>query len=43
MSATLRHYWHPVVTSSELGDMPLGARLLDEQIVLFRIADEVQS
>ena len=32
----LRHYWHPLVTSDELGEKPLGARLLDEQIVVFR-------
>ena len=37
----LRHYWHPVATSGELGETPLGARLLDEQIVLFRVKDRV--
>lgn len=37
----LRHYWHPVATSAELGETPVGARLLDEQIVVFRIRDRV--
>ena len=37
----LRQYWHPVATSAELGDQPLGVRLLDEAVVLYRAGDRV--
>ena len=39
--AILRHYWHPVATSDELGEKPLGACLLDERIVLWRSREQV--
>ena len=39
--AILRHYWHPVATSDELGKKPLGACLLDERIVLWRCGERV--
>lgn len=32
----LSRYWHPVALSSELGDTPVAARLLDEKLVLWR-------
>jgi vanillate O-demethylase monooxygenase subunit len=34
--SVLRHHWHPVASTGELGDAPLATRLLDEPIVLFR-------
>jgi len=34
--SSLRHYWYPVVRPEEVGDAPLGARLLGEPLVLFR-------
>jgi phenylpropionate dioxygenase-like ring-hydroxylating dioxygenase large terminal subunit len=37
----LRSYWHPVVTSNELGDAPLGVTLLDERIVVWRAKEKV--
>jgi vanillate O-demethylase monooxygenase subunit len=37
----LRHYWHPVVGSDEVGERPLGVRLLDEPVVLYRVKDRV--
>lgn len=37
----LRNYWHPVVTSNELGDAPLGVSLLDERIVVWRTKEKV--
>jgi phenylpropionate dioxygenase-like ring-hydroxylating dioxygenase large terminal subunit len=37
----LRHYWHPVATSAELGSAPLGVCLLDEKVVLWRALDNV--
>ena len=37
----LRHYWHPVATSNELGAQPLGTCLLDERIVLWRSGQQV--
>jgi phenylpropionate dioxygenase-like ring-hydroxylating dioxygenase large terminal subunit len=37
----LRHYWHPVATSNELGKKPLGVCLLDERIVLWRSEEQV--
>jgi phenylpropionate dioxygenase-like ring-hydroxylating dioxygenase large terminal subunit len=38
---TLRHYWHPVATSNELGEAPLGVSLLDERIVVWRATEAV--
>jgi nitrite reductase/ring-hydroxylating ferredoxin subunit len=32
----LRRYWQPVALSSELGDLPLKIRILDEELVVFR-------
>lgn len=43
----LRHFWHPVCTVAELarsgddGDGPFAATLLDEDIVIIRLAGEV--
>ena len=37
----LRQYWHPVATGAEVGDKPLGVRLLDEQIVVYRVKDRL--
>jgi len=39
----LRRYWHPVVWADELGDRPVAARLLDEPIVLVRLAGQVRA
>ncbi|MDE0708846.1 MAG: Rieske 2Fe-2S domain-containing protein [bacterium] len=36
-------YWHPVAYTSQLGDKPISARLLDEQIVLVRLDGEVRA
>src|SRR5438874_942950 len=33
----LRRFWHPVAMSSELGDRPLGLRILGEDLVAFRM------
>ena len=33
----LREYWHPVAFSEEVGERPLGVRLLDERLVICRI------
>ena len=32
----LRRFWHPIALSSELGELPLAIRILDEELVLFR-------
>ena len=37
----LRDYWHPVATREDVGDKPLGVRLLDERIVLWRSHGEI--
>jgi len=37
----LRHYWHPVVRTEELGDAPLAVRVLGEGLVLFRSGSRV--
>ncbi len=37
----LRHYWHPVATSNELGNAPLAVSLLDERIVVWRAKQKV--
>ncbi len=34
----LRRYWHPVVLSADLKDVPLAVRMLGEDLVLFRDA-----
>lgn len=35
----LAPYWYPVAFSREVGSKPVGVRLLDERIVLFRLSD----
>ena len=35
----IRDYWHPVALASELADKPIGRKLLDTPIVLWRSAD----
>ncbi|MEC7490343.1 MAG: Rieske 2Fe-2S domain-containing protein [Pseudomonadota bacterium] len=32
----LRRFWHPIALTSELGELPLAIRILDEELVLFR-------
>ena len=32
----LRRFWHPIALSSELGELPLAVRILNEDMVLFR-------
>jgi nitrite reductase/ring-hydroxylating ferredoxin subunit len=32
----LRHYWHPFMLVSELGELPVAVRLLGENLVVFR-------
>jgi nitrite reductase/ring-hydroxylating ferredoxin subunit len=32
----LRHFWHPFLLASELGELPLPVRLLGEDLVVFR-------
>ena len=39
----LRRFWHPVLWADELADRPVAARLLDEPIVLVRLAGEVRA
>jgi phenylpropionate dioxygenase-like ring-hydroxylating dioxygenase large terminal subunit len=39
---TLRHFWHPVAYASDVGDRPVPATLLDEQLVLVRLEGEVR-
>lgn len=39
----LRRFWHPVCWADELGDGPLGVRLLDEPIVLVRLDGAVRA
>jgi phenylpropionate dioxygenase-like ring-hydroxylating dioxygenase large terminal subunit len=39
----LRRFWHPVLWADELTDRPVAARLLDEPIVLVRLAGEVRA
>ena len=38
----MRHFWHPVLYSSELTDQPRQVFLLDEQLVLARLDGEVR-
>ena len=40
---SLRRYWHPVLYASELGDGPRQVTLLDERIVVVRLAGEVRA
>jgi nitrite reductase/ring-hydroxylating ferredoxin subunit len=35
----LRRFWHPVALSAEIKDLPLAARILGEDLVLFRDGD----
>ena len=37
----LREYWHPVAIAEDIGDKPHAVKLLDEQIVLCRLAGRV--
>jgi len=39
----LRRYWHPVLWADELEDRPVAARLLDEPLVLVRLAGEARA
>ena len=32
----LRHFWQPVCLSEQLGDLPLGLRIMGEDLVVFR-------
>jgi phenylpropionate dioxygenase-like ring-hydroxylating dioxygenase large terminal subunit len=38
----LRHFWHPVAYASSVGDRPVRATLLDEQLVLVRLGGAVR-
>jgi phenylpropionate dioxygenase-like ring-hydroxylating dioxygenase large terminal subunit len=38
----LRRFWHPVAYSSEVTDRPVGAVLLDEQLVVVRLGGAVR-
>lgn len=40
-SSTLRAYWHPVAEVGDLEAGPIGVRLLDEELVLWRVEDDV--
>jgi phenylpropionate dioxygenase-like ring-hydroxylating dioxygenase large terminal subunit len=37
----LSGYWHPVAWSAEVGDQPVGATLLDEDLVIYRTSSGV--
>ena len=37
----LENEWHPVATSDELGEAPLGVSLLDERIVVWRAKEKI--
>ena len=39
----LRRFWHPVLWADQLADRPVAARLLDEPLVLVRLAGEVRA
>lgn len=39
--AVLAAHWHPVAPAATIGDRPLAARLLDQELVLFRSAGGV--
>lgn len=32
----LRRFWHPVASSAELQDLPIGVRIMGEELVVFR-------
>jgi vanillate O-demethylase monooxygenase subunit len=38
IDAALRQYWYPVAKTSDLEEQPIGIRLLDERVVLYRAA-----
>jgi phenylpropionate dioxygenase-like ring-hydroxylating dioxygenase large terminal subunit len=38
---SFRHYWHPVAYTSDLGDGPMKVRLLDQDLVIVRLAGQV--
>lgn len=38
---SLRHFWHPVAYSQDLGDKPLGVTLMGQQLVVVRLDGEV--
>jgi methylxanthine N1-demethylase len=38
----MRHFWHPVIRSAELGDAPEEAVLLGERLVLARLGGQVR-
>lgn len=38
----MRHFWHPVLYSSDLTDKPQGVVLLDERLVLLRLGGELR-
>jgi phenylpropionate dioxygenase-like ring-hydroxylating dioxygenase large terminal subunit len=40
-SEALRHYWHPVARSSEVGDKPVKAKLLNHPLALWRSNGQV--
>lgn len=37
----LRHFWHPVLYTSELVDKPVGVTLLEQRLVVARIGDQI--
>jgi len=37
----LRPFWHPVIRSEDVKDRPVGVRLLDQPVVLFRSGEEI--
>jgi len=37
----LRNYWHPVALSAEVGEKPVPARLLEDDLVLWRAGEEI--
>lgn len=39
----MRHFWHPVMYTSELDDKPKRAILLDEQLVIVRMGGQVRA
>jgi phenylpropionate dioxygenase-like ring-hydroxylating dioxygenase large terminal subunit len=43
LAEALRHYWHPVARSDEVGDRPIPVRLLDEALVLWRAGEQVMA
>ncbi|GAA2718582.1 aromatic ring-hydroxylating dioxygenase subunit alpha [Actinocorallia aurantiaca] len=39
--AVLARFWYPVALSREVGDAPVGVRLLDEELVVYRAGGEI--